>query len=78
MFRAEVLWLANGPTLKMEARVVGEWAEQAKRLVTPDIIAVCERIGLSPVRKMPALRDGRLCVPMRVVADPGRRQKEEE
>ena len=23
MFRAEILWLANGPTLKMEGRLVG-------------------------------------------------------
>jgi hypothetical protein len=118
MFRAEVLWLANGPTLKMEGRLVGEWAEQAKCLITADIvpnglivdltevsyvdsagerflswlgsvgavfsaggvytIAVCERMGLSPVRKMPARRDGQLRVPIRVGADPGRHQKEEE
>lgn len=38
MFRAEILWLANGPTLKMEGRLVGEWAEQARRLVTTDIV----------------------------------------
>ena len=38
MFRAEILWLANGPTLKMEGRLVGEWAEQARRLVTTDVV----------------------------------------
>ena len=38
MFRAEILWLANGPTLKMEGRLVGEWAEQAKCLVTTDVV----------------------------------------
>ncbi|MGO9405368.1 MAG: hypothetical protein ACLPVW_18060 [Terriglobales bacterium] len=34
MFRAEIHQLANGPTLKMEGRLVGDWAEQAKSLVT--------------------------------------------
>jgi hypothetical protein len=34
MFRAEILWLANGPILKMEGRLVGDWAEQARCLVT--------------------------------------------
>lgn len=34
MFRAEIHQLANGPTLKMEGRLVGEWAEQTKSLVT--------------------------------------------
>jgi hypothetical protein len=34
MFRAEIHQLANGPTLKMEGRLVGEWAEQTKSLIT--------------------------------------------
>ncbi len=38
MFRAEILWLANGPTLKMEGRLVGEWAEQARCLITADVV----------------------------------------
>ena len=38
MFRAEILWLANGPTLKMEGKLVGEWSEQAKCLVTADVV----------------------------------------
>jgi hypothetical protein len=38
MFRAEVRWFANGPTLKMEGRLVGDWAEQARRLVTNDVV----------------------------------------
>lgn len=33
MFRAEILQIANVPTLKLEGRLVGEWAEQAKGLV---------------------------------------------
>jgi len=38
MFRAELQWLANGPTLKMEGRLVGDWAEQARCLVTKDLV----------------------------------------
>jgi hypothetical protein len=29
MFRAEIQWLASGPTLKLEGKVVTGWAEQA-------------------------------------------------
>jgi hypothetical protein len=98
MFRAEILWLTNGPTLKMEGRLCGDWAEQARCLVTADVVpkglivdltevsyvdssgecllswlgsvgavfvasgvyapAVCERLGLSTVRKMPVRRHG--------------------
>jgi hypothetical protein len=96
MFRAEMLWLANGPTLKMEGKLVGEWAEQARCLVTAEVVpkglivdltevsyidsagerllswlgsvgavfaasgvyatAVCERLDLSPMQKIPARR----------------------
>ena len=96
MFRAEVLWLASGPTLKMEGRLGGDWAEQARCLVTTDVVPkglivdltevsyvdsagerllswlgsigavfaasgvyateICERLGLSLVRRMPARR----------------------
>lgn len=38
MFRAEILWLAAGPTLKMEGRLAGEWAEEARRLVTTGVV----------------------------------------
>ena len=38
MFRAEILWFANGPTLKMDGKLVGQWAEQARDLVTADIV----------------------------------------
>jgi hypothetical protein len=38
MFRAEIRWLKNGPTLKMVGSLVGDWAEQARSLVTEDII----------------------------------------
>jgi len=98
MFRAEMLWLANGPTLKMEGKLVGEWAEQARCLVTADVVPkglivdltevsyidsagerllswlgsvgavfaargvyttdVCERLGLSPVQRIPVQRYG--------------------
>ena len=94
MFRAEIQWLACGPTLKLEGKLVADWAEQARCLVTKDVLpkglivdltevsyvdsagerllrwlgsvgavfvasgvytpAVCERLSLSPVRRMPA------------------------
>jgi hypothetical protein len=38
MFRAEIRWFASGPTLKMEGRLVGDWAEQARCLVTNDVV----------------------------------------
>jgi len=38
MFRAEMQWLASGPTLKMEGRLVADWAEQARHLVTKDVL----------------------------------------
>ena len=34
MFRAQMNQLANGPTLKMEGSLVGQWAEEAKSLLT--------------------------------------------
>ena len=34
MFRAQINQLANGPTLKMEGNLVGQWAEEAKSLLT--------------------------------------------
>jgi hypothetical protein len=98
MFRAEIRWLASGPTLKLEGKLVADWAEEARRLVTKDVVpkglivdltevsyidaggepllswldsvgaaflasgvytaAICERLGLSPVRRMPARRRG--------------------
>lgn len=38
MFRAEIHKIANGPTLKMEGRLVGDWAEQARSLVTKNSV----------------------------------------
>lgn len=38
MFRAEILWFANGPTLKMHGNLAGEWAEEARRLVTTAVV----------------------------------------
>ena len=38
MFRAEIQWVANGPTLKMEGRLIGVWAEQVRSLVINDVI----------------------------------------
>ena len=98
MFRAEIQWLASGPTLKLEGRLVADWAEDARCLVTKDVLpkglivdltevsyvdsagerllswlgsvgavfvasgvytpALCERLGLSPVRTMRTRRHG--------------------
>jgi hypothetical protein len=38
MFRAEILWLASGPTLKLEGKLVADWAQQAECLVTKDVL----------------------------------------
>ena len=38
MFRAEIQWLASGPTLKLEGKLVADWAEQARFLVTEDVL----------------------------------------
>ena len=38
MFRAEIQWLASGPTLKLEGKLVTDWAEQARCLVTKDVL----------------------------------------
>jgi len=38
MFRAEIRWLASGPTLKLEGRLVADWAERARLLVTKEVI----------------------------------------
>jgi hypothetical protein len=38
MLHAKILWLANGPTLKMQGRLVGKWAKQAMSLITIDVV----------------------------------------
>jgi hypothetical protein len=38
MLRAKLLWSANGPTLKMQGRLVGKWANQAMSLITIDVV----------------------------------------
>lgn len=38
MFRAEIQWLGSGPTLKLEGKLVADWAEQARCLVTKDVV----------------------------------------
>jgi ABC-type transporter Mla MlaB component len=37
-FRAEIQWLTSGPTLKLEGRLAADWAEQARSLVTKDVV----------------------------------------
>src|ERR1019366_9761572 len=38
VIRAEIQWLASGPTLKFEGKLVADWAEQARCLVTKDVV----------------------------------------
>jgi anti-anti-sigma regulatory factor len=38
MFRAEICQLANGPTLTLQGRLVGAWAEQARTLFIKDAV----------------------------------------
>jgi len=38
MFRAQIQWLASGPTLKLEGKLVADWAERARCLVTKDVL----------------------------------------
>ena len=57
MFRAEIRELDNGPTLKMEGRLVGDWAEQAKSLVTRDSVPQRLMIDLSEVTYVDSVGD---------------------
>jgi len=38
MFRARIQWLTSGPTLKLEGKLVADWAERARCLVTKDVL----------------------------------------
>ena len=38
MFRAEIQWLASGPTLKLEGKLIADWAEEARFLVAKDVL----------------------------------------
>jgi hypothetical protein len=98
MLRAKILWLASGPTLKLQGRLTGNWAEQAMSLIGADVlpkglivdltevsyidsagdrllrwldiigavfvassvygIRICERLGISPVRRSSMRRNG--------------------
>ncbi|MFZ0783613.1 MAG: hypothetical protein WAM86_20900 [Candidatus Sulfotelmatobacter sp.] len=49
MFRAEIQWLASGPTLKLEGKLVADWAEQARCLVTKDVLPKDLTVDLTEV-----------------------------
>ena len=49
MFRAEILWFADGPTLKMKGSLVRDWAEHARSLVTGQVVPEGLIIDLSEV-----------------------------
>jgi len=57
MFRAEIHQLENGPTLKMEGRLVGDWAEQAKSLVMRDSVPKRLMIDLTEVTYVDSVGD---------------------
>src|SRR5215469_45101 len=38
MFRAELQWLANGLTLKMDGKLAGEWAQEARHLISTELV----------------------------------------
>ncbi len=38
MFRAEIRWLYKGPTLKLAGKLAGDWAGEARHLVTKDVV----------------------------------------
>lgn len=60
MFRAEILWLKKGPSLKLEGKLVGEWAEQARRLVTTDVIPKRLIVDLTEVTYIDSAGEGLL------------------
>ena len=49
VIRAEIQWLASGPTLKLEGKLVADWAEQARCLVTKDVLPVGLIVDLTEV-----------------------------
>ena len=49
MFRAEIRWLADGPILKMEGRLAADWAEQARLLVTEEVVPKSLIVDLADV-----------------------------
>lgn len=57
MFRAQICQLANGPTLKMEGRLVGDWAEQAKSLVIKDSVPKRLMVDLTEVTYVDSVGD---------------------
>jgi len=61
MFRAEILWLADGTTLKMKGRLVGNWAERAMRLLTKDVVPKGLIVELTEVSYVDSAGERLLC-----------------
>ena len=57
MFRAELQWLASGPTLKLEGKLVADWAVQARRLVTKDVLPKDLIVDLTEVSYVDSVGD---------------------
>lgn len=49
VFRADMKWLANGPVLKLEGRLGGDWVEQARSMVTRQVVPKGLRVDLTDV-----------------------------
>jgi hypothetical protein len=49
MFRVEILWLASDPILKLQGRLVADWAEQARCLVTEEVLPKGMTVDLTEV-----------------------------
>lgn len=49
MLRADIQWLDKGPILRMAGKLVGDWAEQARNLVTKDVVPKGLMIDLTEV-----------------------------
>jgi len=57
MFRAELHHFENNATLKLEGRLVGDWAEQAKCLVIKDSVPNQLIVDLSEVTYVDSVGD---------------------
>ena len=61
MSRAQILWLANGPTLKMDGKLVGQWADEARCLITTDVVPRGLIVDLSELSYVDSAGERLLC-----------------
>jgi hypothetical protein len=58
MFRVEILHFTNRPVLKLEGRLVGEWAEQARSIITEDLLSNGAIVDLTDVTYVDSVGEG--------------------